>query len=59
MCSLNQGLAMKKGNIVELSTVTGQNDGRQPEKKPSISEELATAIQELIYRMRHLGPITQ
>ena len=48
---------MKKENVIDLNTYRDQ-DGPQDEKeKHSISEELKIAIQNLIYRLRELGPI--
>lgn len=46
---------MKKENVVELGSY--RDEPSHPEAHKPISEDLATAIQDLIYRLRELGPI--
>ena len=48
---------MKKENIVDLLAYKDQRDDN--EETVSISEELQTAIQNLIHRMREFGPLSQ
>jgi hypothetical protein len=45
---------MKKGNIIDLVIPHQQT---LPEAASSVSDELETAIQNLIYRLRELGPL--
>lgn len=52
--SLTQGWDMKKENIIDLDTYREQP---QPESHQPISEDLESAIKDLIYRLRELGPI--
>lgn len=50
---------MKKENIIDLVVYRNQQDINKTETDSSISEELNKAIQNLIYRLRELGPIKQ
>lgn len=46
---------MKTGNVIDLITYRDQHNSNTN----SISDELKSAIQHLIYRLRELGPISQ
>jgi hypothetical protein len=48
---------MKKGNIVHLIMYQNQHRANPTETEADIKDELRTAIQNLIYRLRELGPI--
>ena len=53
---------MKKGNVVDLIMYRNQRDAHthHTQKNSSMmSEELTQAIQNLIHRLRELGPIKQ
>lgn len=48
---------MKKGNMIDLSIYRNLYNAKNTKSDPSISDELEAAIQNLIYRLRELGPI--
>lgn len=45
---------MKKGNIIDLCSY---QQAHEIAKKTDISEELKLAIEELIYRLKEVGPL--
>ena len=48
---------MKKGNIIDLLMYRNQHQIIEAEAKSLISDELKTEIENLIHRLRELGPI--
>lgn len=46
-----------KINTTDVELAHHRNDQDHQEPNPPISEELETAIQNLIYRLRELGPL--
>jgi len=49
---------MKKGNVIDLIMYRDKLSSI-PDGKQTVSDELQTAIQNLIHRLRELGPIQQ
>ncbi len=47
---------MKKGNVIDLEMFRNEPASSAESQHP-VSDELQTAIQHLIYRLRELGPI--
>lgn len=50
---------MKKGNVIDLVMYRNRCNQDNVEAKPAISKELEKAIDNLIHRLRELGPIQQ
>lgn len=48
---------MQKGNIVDLTMYQDRQTADTTETPLEISEDLGTAIQKLIQRLRELGPL--
>lgn len=48
---------MKKGNIIDLIMYRNLNQTKTIDVDSKISDELKAAIQNLIHRLRELGPI--
>lgn len=58
--SLTEGLAMKKGNVIDFNRYQKQRTGYESgQNDADISEELKKAIQSLIHRLREKGPLKQ
>ena len=55
---LHKGIGMKKANVIDLTMY--RDELTPPADQPqTVSDELQTAIQNLIHRLRELGPIQQ